>query len=93
MMRGTQWKAFIEKTCIEMEQLPEDAPLLKTLGVDRGAALAQRVFELFPQYAESHPILSERFQTLLKNWKFRSHLEFMTPEQVLEVVMEYDLQL
>jgi len=92
MMRGTQWQSFIEKTCVEMEQLPEDAPLLKTLGVDRGVALAKRIHELFPQYAESHPVLSERFTNLLKDWKFRSHLEFMTPEEIVRVVTENNLR-
>jgi len=92
-MRGTQWKAFIEKSCLEMEQFPEQPNLLQQLGVDRGVALAKRVHECFPQYAESHPVTSERFLKLYGGWKFRSHIEFMTPEQVEALVEEFGIQL
>ena len=54
-MRGTQWKAFIDKAINTMENHPKDATLLQNLGVDRLASLALRVVEAFPQYSESHP--------------------------------------
>lgn len=93
MMRGTQWKAFIEKSCEEMEQFPKDPTLLQQLGADRGVGLAKRVHECFPHYAESHPVTSERFLKLFNQWSFRSHIEFLSPEQVEQLVEEFGLRL
>lgn len=92
-MRGTQWKSFIEKSCVFMEQFPEEATLLQQLGADRGIYLAKRVQELFPEYAASHPVTNERFLKLVSQWNFRSSVDFMSPEQVEELLAEIDIQL
>ena len=92
-MRGTQWKAFIDKAINTMENHPKDTTLLQNLGVDRLASLALRVVEAFPQYSESHPETTQRFLSLVKEWPFRSHIEFLHPEEIQALVEEYNLQL
>ncbi len=93
MIRGTLWKRYIEEVCVLVEnQDPEDS-LLKKLGTDRRLELAKRVFDNFPEYAESHPVLSERFNRIYENFEFRSSIEYISREQVLQIMQEYQLQL
>lgn len=93
MIRGTSWKRYIEQACIAVENYNPNDSVLKHLGTDRQLELAKRVFETFPHYAESHPVLSERFKRLYTDFPFRSSVEYISREQVIALLEEYQIQL